>query len=178
MNYLDIRNGVVEQIKKAFSTSKKFTVKAHPGRFNEGEVRRLMQRTPAILTSLMSIKDSDIQDECSIEFVSWVLYRASNQDRLYSDSILIVSKLIGAIKNIDLDISYGGGTDITAECLYSGSLDKINATLWAVRWTLNTRGVEAGANDIALSDSLEDFKGYDSELIVGQQQADDVVNLE
>ncbi len=178
VSYLDIRDEVVEQIKQDFSKDKKVVVSAHPGRFNEEELRRLMSKTPAILTSLLSIRDSDIQDICSIDFVSWVLYRASNQDRLYSGALLLVSKLIGSVKNIDSLVGFGGGSDIRAECLYSGSLDKINATLWAVKWTLKTRGIESGAENIPLPDSLEDFKGYDSELIVGQQQADDVVNLE
>lgn len=178
MNYLDIRDSVVEQIERAFAKDKKVSISAHPGRFNEDEIRRLMTKSPAILTSLMSIKDSDVQDDCSIDFVSWVLYRASSVDRLYSGSLVLVSKLIGVIKGIDSPLSFGGGSDIRAECLYSGSLDKINATLWAVRWTLKTRGVEAGADDISLADSLEDFKGYDSKLIVGQQRADDMVNLE
>ena len=81
--YLDIRNSVVEQIQAAFANDKRVKVAAHPGNFDEGEIRRLMQTTPAILTSLVGINDEDVADECYIDFVSWVLHRADNKDRLY-----------------------------------------------------------------------------------------------
>ena len=74
--YLDIRNSVVEQIQAAFAKDKRIKVAAHPGNFDEGEIRRLMQTTPAILTSLVGINDEDVADECYIDFVSWVLHRA------------------------------------------------------------------------------------------------------
>lgn len=175
--YLDVRNNVVEQIKKVFKNDKRLTLDSHPGRFDEGEIRRLMQHTPAILTSLMGISDNDVEDESNIDFVSWVLYRADNKDRLYDGALSLVSALIGIIKNINTPVSFGGGTHINAECLYSGSLDKINATLWAVRWKLNVRGVNNEGN-ILLPDDLDWFKGYESTLEVGTQKADDIVNLD
>ncbi len=177
MTYLDIRDSAVEQIKTAFGDDERLHVAAHPGRFDEGEIRRLMMHTPAILTSLMSIKDSEVQDECSMDFVSWVLYRASNQDRLYSGALTLVSGLIGAIKALDSPVSFGGGTGIKAECLYSGSLDKINAALWAIKWRWQTRGIDSGNESILLPNDLEWFEGYDSGLIVGTQKASDEVHL-
>ena len=78
LTYLDIKNSIVEQIQTAFKSDKRVTVKSHAGNFDEAEVRRLMQSTPAILTSLVEINDEDEADECYIEFVSWVLYRADN----------------------------------------------------------------------------------------------------
>ncbi|MEL3907912.1 MAG: hypothetical protein P1P64_02725 [Treponemataceae bacterium] len=174
-DYLDIKNNVLSQIKKAFK-GKNIFVSSHPGKFDEAEIRRLMQRTPAILTSLMSIKDEDITDESYLEFVSWILYRASNKDRLYDGALSIVSALIGVIKNLDSPISFGGGNGIQAECLYTGSLDKINASLWAVRWKLKGRAVNSDGV-IVLPDDLEWFNGYDSDLIVNNKVADDIVNF-
>ncbi|ERF61840.1 hypothetical protein HMPREF0860_1036 [Treponema socranskii subsp. socranskii VPI DR56BR1116 = ATCC 35536] len=174
--YLDIRNSVVEQIQAAFANDKRVKVAAHPGNFDEGEIRRLMQTTPAILTSLVGINDEDVADECYIDFVSWVLHRADNKDRLYDGALSLVSALVGVIKKIDNPVSYGGGTKINAQCLYTGSLDKINATLWAVRWCLMARAVYDGG--ITLPDDLDWFKGYDGNLVVEKQTADDIVNLE
>ena len=177
LTYLDIKNSVIEQIQAAFAKDRRITVKSHAGNFDEAEVRRLMQSTPAILTSLVEINDEDEADECYIEFVSWVLYRADNQDRLYDGALSLVSAVVGAIKSLLLPVAFGGGRSINAECLYSGSLDKINATLWAVRWKLHARAV----NDdgvIVLPDDLDWFKGYDAHLTVGKQTADDAVNLE
>ena len=176
MTYLDIRDSVVQQIQAAFAKDKRINVIAHPGNFDEGELRRLMQTTPAILTSLVGINDEDIADECYIDFVSWVLHRADNKDRLYDGALSLVSALIGVIKNIDDPVSYGSGTKINAQCLYTGSLDKINATLWAVRWRLMARAVTDGG--ITLPDDLDWFKGYDASLAIGTQKADDTVNLD
>ena len=174
--YLDIRNSVVEQIQAAFANDKRVKVAAHPGNFDEGEIRRLMQTTPAILTSLVGINDEDVADECYIDFVSWVLYRADNKDRLYDGALILISALVGAIKNINEPAFYGGGTKINAQCLYTGSLDKINSTLWAVRWRLQTRAVTDGG--ITRYYDLEWFKGYDASLAVGTQKARDIVNFD
>ena len=177
VTYLDIRNAVVKQLQAAFAHDKRITVSSHPGNFDEAEIRRLMQKTPALITSLAHIRDDEIEDECFIEFVSWVLYRADNQDRLYDGALSLVSAVVGAIKSLHLPVSFGGGRSINAECLYSGSLDKINATLWAVRWKLTARAVNDGGV-IVLPDDLDWFKGYDAQLTVGKQTACDTVNLE
>lgn len=177
VTYLDIRNAVVKQLQAAFAHDKRITVSSHPGNFDEVEIRRLMQKTPALITSLAHIRDDEIEDECFIEFVSWVLYRADNQDRLYDGALSLVSAVVGAIKSLHLPVSFGGGRSINAECLYSGSLDKINATLWAVRWKLVARAVNDGGV-IVLPDDLDWFKGYDAQLTVGKQTACDTVNLE
>ena len=95
---------------------------------------------------------------------------------MYDGALSLVSALVGVIKKIDNPVSYGGGTKINAQCLYTGSLDKINATLWAVRWRLMARAVYDGS--ITLPDDLDWFKGYDGSLTVGKQTADDIVNLE
>ena len=176
ITYLDIRNDMVKQLKAAFAADRRITVSAHPGNFDESELRRLMQSTPAILTSLAEIRDEDEADECYVEFVSWVLYRSDNRDRLYDGALALVSALVGAIKNIDNPVSFGGGKKIRAECLYTGSLDKINATLWAVRWRILARAVNDGGV-IALPDGLDWFKGYEATLKVGNQKADDSVDL-
>ena len=176
MTYLDIRNSVIKQIQVAFANDKRVKVAAHPGNFDEGEIRRLMQTTPVILTSLVGINDEDVADECYIDFVSWVLHRADNKDRLYDGALSLVSAVVGVIKNLDNPASYGSGTKINAQCLYTGSLDKINATLWAVRWRLMARAVTDGG--ITLPDDFDWFKGYDGSLTVGKQTADDIVNLE
>lgn len=177
VTYLDIRNAVVKQLQAAFAHDKRITVSSHPGNFDEAEIRRLMQKTPALITSLAHIRDDEIEDECFIEFVSWVLYRADNQDRLYDGALSLVSAVVGAIKSLHLPVSFGGGRSINAECLYSGSLDKINATLWAVRWKLVARAVNDGGV-IVLPDDSDWFKGYDAQLTVGKQTACDTVNLE
>jgi len=86
-----------------------------------------------VLTSL--VKAADGMYANSLTFVSWVLHRASSEDRLYDGALKIISALIPVIRNADFD-AYIKDTAIEAECLYTGALDAINVTMWAVKWEL------------------------------------------
>jgi hypothetical protein len=180
VTYLDVRDSVVAQLKEKFAPQPLIHIGSHPGTFNEEEIRRLVTRTPAILTSLMKITDQDAQDETWCDFVEWVLYRATNKDVLYDGALKIVSALIPVIRKIDAPGSLDGGTNIDADCLYAGSLDKINVTLWAVRWRWRLRGAVFDGEDggILLPDDLDYFEGYDATHLVGTQEANDEVQLE
>jgi hypothetical protein len=180
ITYLDIRGSAVSQIKTAFAGYKGLHVAAHPGNFDAEEIRRLVTRTPAILTALMKIADQDVNDESWCDFVSWVLYRATNQDTLYDGAIRIVSALIPVIRNLDAPWCIDGGAEIEASSLYAGALDKINITLWAVKWRWQVRGavLQEGEGGIRLPDGLEYFEGYEASHIVGQKDIQDSVNLE
>ena len=177
ITYLDIRDNVVKQIKDNFSADKRIHVIAHPGIFDGEEIRRLAMQTPAILTSIVRVSDQDVQDDSFCDFVSWVLYRADNQDRLYDGALKILSSLIPVIRNIDAEWTIGGGTGINAECLYSGSLDRINVTLWAVRWRLQTRAMATGGF-IPMPEDLDYFEGYNATHVIGTQTIHDEVHLE
>jgi len=177
VTYKEIRDSAVEQIKERFSADRRIHIAPHPGTFDGEEIRRLATQTPAILTSLIRISDRDVQDESSCDFVSWILYRADNQDRLYDGALTIISSLIPVIRNLDAEWSIGGGTDIQAECLYSGSLDRINITLWAIRWRWQARGM-SGGGAISLPEDLDYFEGYNATHEVGTQTINDEVHLE
>jgi hypothetical protein len=177
VTYLDIRDRAVAQIKTQFAAYKDMHIAAHPGTFSEEEIRRLATRTPAILTSLTRISDRDVNDESFCHFVNWVLYRANNRDTLYDGALKIVSALIPVIRGMDAGWSIDGGRDIEAECLYSGSLDKINITLWAVRWQWQVRAAADGGA-ILLPEDLDWFEGYDAEHMVDQQNIKDEVYVE
>lgn len=177
VTYKEIRDSAVEQIMKRFAEDKRIHIAAHPGTFDGEEIRRLATVTPAILTSIVRISDRDVQDEAWCDFVSWILYRADNQDRLYDGALKIVSSLIPVIRNMDAAWSIGGGTDIQAECLYSGTLDRMNITLWAVRWRWQVRAV-SDEGIIPLPEDLDYFEGYDAAHKVGTQETKDEVHLE
>jgi hypothetical protein len=176
--YVDVRNEAVEQIKAAFTGKDgkcPIFIEAHPGRFDEAEIRRLSQRAPAILTSLMGVDD----ETNKFEFVSWVLARAQGKDRLYDTALGIVSALIPVIRELDADYSVDAPHGIEAECLYSGSLDAINATLWAVRWTWELRKsvFEDGEGGFPVFE-LENFEGCEAETKVGGYAVHDRIDLE
>jgi hypothetical protein len=184
--YLDVRNSVVSQIRAAFADPR-LVIEAHPGNFDGEELKRLYTRTPAVLNSLVRISNPDVLDESLCSFVSWVLYRANNQDLLYDGALKIVTALIPVIRGLDSPWCINGGRDIEAECLYSGALDKINVTLWAVRWRWQIRapvlgedeeGGGSGGAGILMPDDLEYFEGYDADHVIGTQKIQDEVHLE
>jgi hypothetical protein len=174
ITFVDIRNEAIEQIKNKFAENKKIHIASHPGMFNEAEIKRLANQTPAILTSFMRYQDEDNK----VSFISWVLYRANSKDLLYDGALKIVSALIPVIRDIDTDWSIGGGQDIEAECLYSGSLDQINVTLWGIKWDWEILRTifDEGEGGIRLDD-LDYFEGYDATHQIGDAVVNDIVHL-
>lgn len=181
-NYLDIRNEAVRLIQGGFPKSKykNLRVAAHAGRFTEAEIRRLANQTPAILTSLMDIKDCEGTDNSECRFVSWVLVRASNADKIYDDGLKLVSLLTPVIRNIPNGSVYAGTdvADIEAENLYTGTLDSINISMWAVSWTWKVRATQTPDGDIALSDDLEIFEGADGTLDIEKRAVGSKADME
>jgi hypothetical protein len=175
VNFVDIRNEAVRQIKAAFAKNKKLHIAAHPGQFNEAEIKRLANRTPAILTSFLRYTEEDH----TVELVSWVLYRADSKDLLYDGGLKIVSALVPVLKNVDAEWSFDGGDQIEAECLYTGTLDQVNVTLWGVkwRWHVEENCLLDDEGGILFPD-LDYFEGYDATHNVGKAVAQDNVNLE
>jgi hypothetical protein len=172
-DYLTIRDRAVEQIKAGIlPLYPKMTVEAHPGLFTEQSIKRDAQRTPAILTSLVKAADGERNN---ITFVSWVLYRASSVDKLYDGALKILSTLIPVIRKADFDLDIKN-TNIEAECLYSGTLDAINITLWAARWELVLG--DYAIRDTPLIGDLEQFESYGGTTVVGAGEVHDHTNME
>ena len=181
-NYLDIRNEAVSLIEKHFPKEKYKTMKviAHAGRFTEAEIRRLATQTPAIITSLMQISDGEGTDNSACRFVSWVLCRASNADKIYDEGLKYTSLLIPVIRSIPNESKYNGTdvTDIDAENLYSGTLDNINISMWAVAWTWNVRATQIPDGTFATDDELEMIEGADGTLEVEERAVGSKADME
>jgi hypothetical protein len=176
IDFVNMRDEAIAQIKTAFERDKKLNIAAHPGRFDEKEIRRLANQTPSILTSFMRYSD----ETHSIDFVTWVLYRATAKDQLYDGALKIVSAIIPVIRDLDAEWSIGGGENIDAECLYSGTLDQINITLWGIRWTWKIQETVFynGEGGIMLPGDLEYFEGYDALHKIGSDAVSDTIHLE
>jgi hypothetical protein len=173
-DYLTVRDQAVEQIRAGFANSPEIHVAAHPGWFTEKTIQQAAQRTPAILTSLVKAADGVVNN--NIILVSWVLYRAGSADKLYDGALKIVSALIPIIRKADFDLVIKD-TNIEAECLYSGTLDAINITLWAVKWELVLKDRAVSGMDESLSD-LEQVGGYDGTTIVDAIEIYDHTEME
>jgi hypothetical protein len=159
-DYRTIRDDAVKQIKAGMlPLYPKMTVEAHPGLFTEQSIKRDAQRTPAILTSLVKASEGERN---AITLVSWVLYRASSTDKLYDGALNIVSALIPVIRKADFDLVIKD-TNIEAECLYSGTLDAVNITLWVVKWDLVLG--DYAVKDTGSLEGLEYFEGSEGTTI-------------
>lgn len=177
VSLVEVRNEAVRQIRQAIP-DKRIQVTAHPGNFSETELRRLSQQTPAILTSLLKVKDGNGTDNSTAFFSSWLLYRASSIDKLYDGALNLVSILTPVIRCISAPWGYDI-ENVEAANLYLGSLDNINITMWAITWKWNVRGLTTDETDggILLSDDLEFFKGYDAIYHIGNNTIQDSVTL-
>ena len=173
MTYLDIRNNVENQIKKYFEDRKiKINVEASAGALNIDEIKRIFIKAPSIFVSMANI---NVEKEY-IRFVNYVVVRANQKDKIYDSGLKITWSLIACIKNIDSGSWGYDSKNISADCLYSGELDKINACLWGISWDLNVRSIniDGDINDVS---SLDDFEGYDAEHKVEDKTAEDIVNI-
>lgn len=186
VTYKDIRNYAVDYLARCFASRKGLVVDAHPGRFDEAEIRRLFQRTPAILTSLMGMREGDVADAQELDLVTWVLVRADSRDRLFDDALVLLSVLVPLLRGIDAEWSHGGAAKIEAKNLYTSQGAAINVALWAVSWTWPIRGSVALTNiseetlaegGILLPSTFDTFTGYDAVLEVGTKAANDSVDL-
>lgn len=179
--YLDIRNEAVKLIQAAFEKKRiKINVAPHAGRFTESEIRRLATQAPAVLTSFMGVKDGDGTDNSECHFISWVLVRADNKDKIYDAGLKYISLLIPVIRSIPNESEYNGTdvTDVEAENLYTGTLDTINISMWAVSWNWKVRATQIPDGDIALDDELEMFEGADGTLDVEERAVGSTVDVE
>jgi hypothetical protein len=172
-DYLTIRDEAVEQIRAGFAKNPEIHIAAHPGYFTEKTIQQAAQRTPAILTSLVKAADGANN---TVTFVSWVLYRAGGADKLYDGALKIVSALIPVIRKADFDLVIKD-TDIEAECLFSGALDAINITLWAVKWELALKDHAVRGEGESLSD-LEQVGGYDGTTVFDAVEVHDHTEME
>jgi len=171
-NLVDLRDTAVNHIKNTF-TEKGFHIASHPGRFTVSDIKEAAQRTPAILTSILRARESDD----SVEFASFILYRATNVDRLYNGALSIASKLIATLKALDHNYSLNIPEEISAECLFSGSLEQINITLWAVSWSWHLQP-HTLAGELGSLDDLDFFNGFDAVHNVGSSAVNDSVNIQ
>jgi hypothetical protein len=186
VSYRDVRDYAVAYLARCFASRKDLFVAAHPGRFDEAEIRRLFQQTPALLTSLMGLSEDSADDNQKLEFVSWILVRANNKDALFDDALVLLSVLVPLLRGIDASWSKGGADHVEAKNLYTSAGGGINAALWAVSWTWPLRGSVAltqiseetlAEGGILQPSALEAFAGYDAETAVGTGKVPDHIEL-
>jgi len=173
ISFVDIRNEAIKQIKEEIANDK-IRIEPTPGYFSETEIKQAAQRTPAILNSIIKIH----KDTNTIDFLSWVLYRANNKDMLYDGALKIVNTLMSVIGKLDAEWSIDIPSDVVGECLFSGQLDAMNITLWVVRWSWKVEPsvFQNGECGIPI-DELDIFEGYDAVHEIGDNTVSDNVNI-
>ena len=113
-------------------------------------------------------------------FIHFFLFKLAHIDKIYDAGLKYISLLIPVIRSIPNESEYNGTdvTDVEAENLYTGTLDTINISMWAVSWNWKVRATQIPDGDIALDDELEMFEGADGTLDVEERAVGSTVDVE
>lgn len=152
----DLRQAIVDTINDTINDQNNpeaviNTAKTHPGRFNQEELSRMAAgRLPQVLVAIINapaIKPGDNeQAEISLRFAAFII--TADMPTLPKDiGALNLVEAVGAI----VPNNRWGQTgkrlstpqNISAENLYSGTLDNIGVAVWAITWN---QSIYAGAD--------------------------------
>ena len=124
MNLLQIRDQAVSQLKTVFASRPDITVAAHPGPLDEAGIKHLAARVPCVMTSLVRLRTDKAAGTQHLDFVTWVLGKATAKDPGFGDTLLVLSVLEPALRGLDATWSEGGASEVDAKNLYTGSLNR------------------------------------------------------
>ena len=177
VNLVEILKGAVYHIRAG--VPQHVRVEETVGQYDVSDIKREFNRAPAILTAMMTARKSNSENDDVVQFVSWVLARATNADKLASNGLALVSLLMPRLTEFAPDWSVDGVRDKESRNLYGYTLGSINVSLWAVTWSIplraSTWSLEEGG--ILLPTELEPFLGYDAIHEVGETTIDDTIDL-
>ncbi|USH01068.1 DUF1834 family protein [Grimontia kaedaensis] len=119
-------------------------VDSHPGRFNLDELRRIVTRLPAVRVALMAVPDTgEVQTgerDITVRLAAFVM--TGDKRRLPKDeaALAIVEALLDMVPTQRWGMTaLTGAEKVSAENLFSGSVDKQGVALWAVTWSQTLR---------------------------------------
>lgn len=138
----DLLNAIKTAIKTALPELRRCDV--HGGRFDLAELKRIAIQTPAVLVSLLAAPETKPKEteERDIELSIGLYVVTSDKVSLprHLSVINIVEALLILIPINDWGLKkISEPTDINAQNLYSGDIDKHGITLWAISFKQKVR---------------------------------------
>ena len=176
--FLALRQAVVDAVEPAIPAVT--TCKAHGGRFQPGEVKRIAVRAPAVLVALVSASEAKpvAGGVCTeLDFGAFVVTRDRPGSQRDAEGIVISQALLALVaSNRWGREDTENPTRIRARNLYSSKVDKQGIAIWAVTWR---QAIEHGRLDPAeLEDFTKLFADWDLAPSDEQIDASDEVALE
>ena len=164
--YSRMVDDVVDHITKALKEARqpKVPCERYIGRFGEDDVKRLSNRCPRVLISLLGIDPVELSDTHVLVFSAAVLTRITSGNQHGEDTLNMLNILIHAVTEIDMDWARGV-EDVQARSLYSGKLGENTANLWAIGWRINVPAMDSDGAKVF--QNLPPFETYDGTTGVG-----------
>ncbi len=139
----DLRQAIADQIKAKLPELR--DCRAHAGRFDLGELRRVATKTPAVFIACLGVKESELREsgECDADLVMAAFVVTSDVRGLPRD--------LSALNIIEFLLLYlpgkqwglGGkafqAREVQAQNMYAGDVDKAGIALWAATWRQKVR---------------------------------------
>jgi phage gp37-like protein len=138
MKYTSFRDSIIAGI--AAKLPELRTVDGHPGRFNLDELKRMATKLPGVKVAILGIPKTDElasgEFKATLKMAAFILVgdrRQLSKEIAALNLVEVVTTLIGSNR-------WGRGDaympeNISADNLYSGSIDKKGVAIWAVTWS-------------------------------------------
>lgn len=148
-----LRDAVVERIAEKIPVVK--TCRSHEGNFDLEEMRRVYDKTPAVLVAVLGVQDMESAGGVGVANVrlgAFVLTAAPKAETRADLAVYLSEELLKLVRSERWgQKSVQRAANLRAENLYSGQIDKQAVSFWAVTWT---QKVDLSEVDTAL---LNDF---------------------
>jgi len=166
MKYTEFRDSIISGIDAKLPELR--SVAGHPGRFNLEELKRMTTRLPGVKVAILGAPQTEElgtgEYKATLKFAAFILVgdrRNLSKEKAALNLVEILTTLIGSNRWGRDDVYLA--ENISADNLYSGSIDKKGVAIWAVTWSQAIRIGEdtwaggAVPTDIYISDNEPDW---------------------
>ena len=154
-------------------------VEEHGGRFDAAELKRVAVRAPAVFVAVLGVGDvRELGGEigAALNMGAFVITTSASSAPRDEAALAIVQALLGLVPGNRWGRAEGNPDRITAENLFSSTIDKRGVAMWAVSWRQRTTITDF---DAAIA-SLDDFLRCDVQYPSGDGApvAEDLITLQ
>lgn len=179
MSLVTARAGIVTTIANQMSGLQ--TVEAHGGRFDITELKRVGAKAPAVFVAWLSVSNILQEQQEAEGDVRWAVFAVARDSVAGSVKTSRDDAIANMVNTLSLivpnqrwnlgDLATGIPDRISAQNLFSATLDKMGTAMAAVNFTQRMQlGVD---NDIA---DLNDWLIYHAEHIVGDEDSPETID--
>lgn len=180
MSLLTLRQAIVDDLKANVPNLK--TCEGHGGRFDATELKRVAMRAPAVFVACLGLADVEEGHDGVAGTLTWgafVVTRDTPGSSRDQAALAVLQAILVRLpgNRWGLDQAEGRPERVSAQNLYSATVDRLGVALWAVSW--RQRMVIGGELDPAMLDVFATFDArYDLDTSQdGEPVAEDTVTM-